>query len=76
MAIRFGEIKAEQILENEFKIAVLEKTISWIVVRNEGRLRLPPPEVMEAFRSEIVSRMKEKYPHSGIEYTPAKQEVR
>lgn len=76
MAIRFGEIRAEQILENEFKIAVLEKTLSWIVVRNEGRLRLPTPEVMEAFRLEIVSRMKEKYPRSGIEYTPAKQEVR
>ncbi len=76
MAIRFGEIKAEQILENEFKIAVLEKTLSWIVVRNEGRLRLPTPEVMEAFRLEIVSRMKEKYPHSGIEYTAARQEVR
>ncbi len=76
MGIRFGEIRAEQILENEFKIAVLEKTLSWIVVRNGDRLRLPPPEVMENFRLEVVSKMKEKYPRSGIEYTPAKQEAR
>ncbi len=76
MAIKFGEIKAEQILENEFKIAVLEKTLAWIVIRNGDRLRLPKPEVMEEFRLGVVAKMKEKYPRSGIEYTPAKQEAR
>jgi len=67
MGIKFGEIDASQILENEFRIMVLEGII-------ERLLAAAPPgsigqEDIEQIRTLAVKRLKEKYPKSGIRLT-------
>jgi hypothetical protein len=67
MSIRIGEIDLSQILENEFRIGVLERTLEWILAHNQGKLSLPTEEVTLEIRKEIVSVMQKKYPNSEIE---------
>jgi len=68
MAIKFGEIDANQILENEFRINVLERIVSDLARRNAGRLEFPTAEEIEGFRLEVVAQLQKKYPLSGIGY--------
>ncbi len=63
MGIKFGEIDATQILDNEFKIMVLERIVD--------KLLLATPGVaisIESIRKEVVAQIQKKYPNSGIEY--------
>ncbi len=66
MGIKFGEIDANQILENEFRINVLERRLDWII--NHNGLRVSPSEqdVLQIKR-EVVKLLQKKYPNSGIE---------
>lgn len=66
MGIKFGEIDANQILEDEFRINVLERTLDWII--NHNGLRVSPSEqdVLQIKR-EVVKLLRKKYPNSGIE---------
>jgi hypothetical protein len=74
--IKFGEIDANQILENEFRINVLERIISEVFLRNADRLALPNPEEVENIRREVVNQLRLKYPNSGITYNPPVQVAR
>jgi hypothetical protein len=67
MPIKIGEIDLSQILENEFRIGVLERTLEWIFAHNQGNLSLPSEEVRLEMRKEVVSVLQKKYPNSGIE---------
>ena len=67
MGIKFGEIDASQILENEFRISVLELLLEWILNNNSGLLK-PGPETLEQIRREVITRLQKKYPNSGITY--------
>jgi hypothetical protein len=66
MGIKFGEIDANQILENEYRIGVLERLLQWIV-NNNPTLNGPPPAVVQEIRREVISQLQRKYPKSGIE---------
>lgn len=67
MSIKFGEIDANQILENEFRVGVLEKLLEWIL-NNNYTLTKPSPEQLNGLRNEIVTQLQRKYPNSGINF--------
>lgn len=67
MGIKFGEIDANQILENEYRIGVLEGIVDWILTNNSAFVQQLTPEVMTRIRQTVVRRMQQKYPKSGIE---------
>ena len=64
MGIKFGEIDASQILENEFRINVLERIIDVLIQRNPANMMTPAD--LDRIRSEVVTLLQKKYPHSGI----------
>jgi len=70
MGVKFGEIDSNQILENEFRINVLERIVNEIYVRNAGRISFPTPQEIEGFRLEVVAQLQKKYPLSGVTYKP------
>lgn len=64
MGVKFGDINASQILENEFRIMVLERIIEHILklspkgaITNEG---------IENIRKEVILMLQKKYPNSAI----------
>jgi len=65
MGIKFGDIDSGQILENEFRIGVLEKLVEFIV-NNNATLNKPNPEQIEEIKQLVAANLKEKYPNSGI----------
>lgn len=71
MAIKFGEIDAGQILENEFRIGVLERTLNTLLARNIGRLVPVTAEEVEQFRRDVIADLQKKYPKTSINYKPA-----
>lgn len=74
MAIKFGEIDVSQIVENEFRINVLERTLDLILRNNAGSLRLPSQEALLEMKKEVVKLLQEKYPNSGIELKEEEQQ--
>jgi len=68
MSIKIGEFDiANQLLDNEFRIGVLEKLLEK-VLNNNPTLKLPTPSDLENFRTQTAEELKKKYPNSGIEY--------
>ena len=67
MSIKFGEIDASQILDNEFRINVLERLLEWIL-NNNFSLTKPTEEQLNKIREEVVENLKRKYPNSGITF--------
>jgi hypothetical protein len=64
MGVKFGDIDiTKQILDSEFRIIVLEKTIEFLVNRN---ISITPPTVddLDRFRKEAAKILKNKYPNS------------
>jgi len=64
MGIKFGEIDSSQILDNEFRILVLERVVDHLLKSN--------PDVasgldINRIRQDVVEVLKKKYPNSGIE---------
>jgi len=70
MNIKFGEINASQILDNEFRINALEGIIDWILHHNES-LNAPTKENIDEIRKSVFERLQKKYPNSGITYKGA-----
>lgn len=67
MGIKFGEIDATQILQNEYRIMVLEQLLEEIARRN-SHLNMPTPDEVDQIRQQVVEQLKQKYPKSGIEF--------
>lgn len=67
MSIKFGEIDANQILINEYRIGVLEAIVQWILSNNDAFLRDLTDEEMDDIRERTLRRLQEKYPKSGVE---------
>ncbi len=65
MGIKFGEIDSGQILENEYRIKVLERLVEWLM-NNNSQLNKPDLRQMEAIRNDVVRELQVKYPQSGI----------
>ena len=69
MGIKIGDIDiAGQIIDNEFRIGILEKILEKLLNTNKT-LVLPTQSEIEEFRAKTASELKIKYPNSGIEYT-------
>ncbi len=67
MGLKFGEVDANQILENEYRIGVLEGVVSWILSNNSGFVSQLTPDILDRIRQEVISSLQKKYPNSGIE---------
>ncbi len=67
MGVKFGEIDASQILQNEYRIGVLEGFVDWILTNNSAFVKNLTDEEMNEIRQRVVRRLKHKYPKSGIE---------
>ena len=65
MGIKFGEIDSGQILENEFRISVLEKLLE-VIINNNPSLNKPTQQQIEQIKTSIVEVLKVKYPNSGL----------
>lgn len=65
MGVKFGEIDSGQILENEFRIGVLERIIEVLANNNPSLLKPTQPQVDE-IRMAVAETLKKKYPNSGI----------
>jgi hypothetical protein len=65
MGVKFGEIDVIQILDNEYRIGVLEKLIE-IIANNNPSMIKPTQAEIEAIRAAVVEALKKKYPNSGI----------
>jgi len=73
MGIKFGEIDSSQILQNEYKIGVLEGILRWIMDNNNSLIS-PSKEDIEEIRKTIVEELREKYPKSGIKHKESENE--
>ena len=68
MGVKFGEIDANQILENEFRIGVLEKLLEWIADNNITISR-PSKQNVQDIKKAVVADLQRKYPKSGISFS-------
>jgi len=64
MGIKFGEIDANQILDNEYRAKLVAKILDLLLLKNPS-LRIPPEEV-EKIKKEVERELQKKYPNSGI----------
>jgi hypothetical protein len=64
MSIDFGGIKSEQIIENEFRIMVLENIVEQLLNKNEQALTNFDISVIKA---QVIAILQKKYPNSGID---------
>lgn len=67
MGIKFGEIDANQILENEYRLGVLERLLEGILNSNPNMVKPTEADLM-TIRKQVVEELKKKYPKSGIEF--------
>jgi len=67
MGVKFGEIDANQILVNEYRIQVLEGIVQWILTNNNAFVKDLTDHEMREIRQKALRRLQEKYPKSGIE---------
>lgn len=67
MGIKIGDIDiAQQTLDNEFRLAVLERLLERILNSNPN-LNKPTQDELSQIRREVVQQLQKKYPNSGIE---------
>ncbi len=64
MSIDFGGIKSEQIIENEFRIMVLENIVEQLLNKNEQSFTNFDISVIKA---QVIAILQKKYPNSGID---------
>jgi hypothetical protein len=63
LAIKFGEIDSAQILDNEFRIMVLERVVDQLLAVHSASVEQLD---MKAIRQEVLAELQKKYPNSGI----------
>lgn len=63
MGVKFGEIDAGQILDNEFRIMVLERVLDVLLAANPAAVASLN---MDVIRQDVVNELQKKYPNSGI----------
>ena len=67
MSIKFGEIDASQIIDNEFRIRAAEEILQWIL-NNNSSLTKPTQADIETIRQSVIAGLQKKYPNSGVTY--------
>jgi hypothetical protein len=67
MSVRIGGVNVgSSIIENEYRIAVLERVVDTLIQRFPTVGRPISETEMQAIRSEVVRQLQTKYPNSGI----------
>ncbi len=61
----FGKIDATQIIENEFRIGILEGILEWMV-ENDATLVGPNPQTLDEIKRAVFEELTAKYPESGL----------
>ena len=70
MGTKFGDVEVTQIIENEYRIEVLEGIISLLLQRNPSGKIIH--EELRSIKEAAIAKLQKKYPNSGIELTEAK----
>jgi hypothetical protein len=63
LGVKFGEIDAGQILDNEFRIMVLERVLDVLLAANPAAVASLN---MDVIRQDVVNELQKKYPNSDI----------
>ena len=66
MGLKFGDLDIGQIIENDFRISVLEHLLEWILRTNEGRIIPPSEQVVDEVRQKVFKDLQERYPNSKL----------
>jgi hypothetical protein len=74
VGIKFGEIDSTQIVENEYRISILEHVINIMMQRNPAMA--PTNQEMQQIQQAVIRHLQQKYPNSGIGIKNAEAEQR
>ena len=66
MGVKFGEIDSGQIIENEYRIMVLEKIVETLARKMPITGSALSEKEVTQIRTETVEQLQKKYPNSGI----------
>jgi hypothetical protein len=66
MGIKFGEIDATQILDNEYRSRLALALLEWLVRNNPGIVGITD-EVFKDLQKKVIKDLQKKYPNSGIQ---------
>ena len=61
----FGKIDATQIIENEFRIGIVEGILEWMVENNPDLVG-PNPQTLDQIKRTVFDELAAKYPDSGL----------
>ncbi len=59
MGIKFGEIDASQIIENEYSIGVLQEFVNLMLTNNRAFVQQLTPEVADGIRQGVIRKLQE-----------------
>jgi hypothetical protein len=63
MGIKFGEIDADQILDNEYRSKLAMKILAWMMNHPTER---PTQQMFDGWKNEVIRELQIKYPNSGV----------
>ena len=66
MGLKLGGLDIGQIIENDFRISVLEYLLEWILKTNEGRIIPPSEQEIDEIRQKVFKDLQERYPNSKL----------
>ena len=61
----FGQIDATQIIENEFRIGILEGILEWMVENNPDLVG-PNQQTLDQIKRAVFEELAAKYPEAGL----------
>ena len=73
MSVKIAGIDATQIIENEFRLSILERTFEFILNQNGSIIRQSARELDE-IRKNVLKHLQEKHPDSGIKLKESSDE--
>ena len=66
MGLKFGGLDIGQMIENDFRISVLEHLLESILRTNEGRIIPPSKREIDEIRQKVFKDLQERYPNSKL----------
>jgi len=62
MSIKFGEADATQIIENEFKVMIIDHILEWLK-DNNPELKMPDDATIKNIRNDVITAKVSKVGH-------------
>jgi len=66
MGLKISGIDIGQVIENDFRISVLEHLLEWLLKTNEGRIIPPSKQEIDEIRQKVFNDLQERYPNSKL----------